>query len=355
VSLIEDLGKIKIRAGKALDLLTEEAAKNALVMPFLRALGYDVFDPDVVIPEFTADVGTKKGEKVDYAIKIGNEISILVECKPANVDLDKAHFSQLYRYFTVTSARIGIATNGIDWHFYSDIDKPNIMDAKPFFKFNIMKHSDVDILEIEKFRAQMFDLSNILNAASDLKFTSLMMEELHKEFENPSEEMVRILTKRIYEGQITAVVRERFANILKACFREAIREQVNRRLLGAIQPPPVIDSPQDSNINGHNLLVIDEKIETTEEEKEGHRIIKAITRKLAVSDRVFIRDAASYCAILLDDNNRRPIARLYFGASKKRIGIFKDKIETKVDIRSLDDIYEHGDIILDNIKIYLDK
>lgn len=49
-------------------LLTEEAAKTALVMPFIQTLGYDVFNPSEVIPEFCADVGTKKGEKVDYAI-----------------------------------------------------------------------------------------------------------------------------------------------------------------------------------------------------------------------------------------------------------------------------------------------
>ena len=50
-------------------IVSEEACKNAFVMPFLNALGYDVFNPEIVVPEFTADVGIKKGEKVDYAIK----------------------------------------------------------------------------------------------------------------------------------------------------------------------------------------------------------------------------------------------------------------------------------------------
>lgn len=48
-------------------------------MPFISALGYDVFNPTEVIPEFTADVGTKKGEKVDYAIKKDDKIIILIE------------------------------------------------------------------------------------------------------------------------------------------------------------------------------------------------------------------------------------------------------------------------------------
>jgi hypothetical protein len=46
-------------------LETEEATKNAHVMPFIKALGYDIFNPEEVVPEFTCDVGTKKGEKVD--------------------------------------------------------------------------------------------------------------------------------------------------------------------------------------------------------------------------------------------------------------------------------------------------
>lgn len=79
-------------------LLTEEAAKTALVMPFLQALGYDVFDPGEVIPEFTADVGIKKSEKVDYALCVDGRVSILIECKPSSVALDLKHASQLYRY-----------------------------------------------------------------------------------------------------------------------------------------------------------------------------------------------------------------------------------------------------------------
>ena len=118
-------------------LLTEEAAKNALIMPFIQALGYDVFSPAEVTPEFTADVGSRKGEKVDYAIKVGGQVNILVECKPANVALNINHASQLFRYFSVTDARLAILTNGVVYQFYSDIERPNKMDEKPFFEFQV--------------------------------------------------------------------------------------------------------------------------------------------------------------------------------------------------------------------------
>ncbi len=98
-------------------LLTEEAAKTALVMPFLQALGYDVFNPAQVIPEFTADVGIKKGEKVDYALCIDGKLSILVECKPSTIDLDLKHAGQLFRYFSTTDARVAILTNGVVYKF----------------------------------------------------------------------------------------------------------------------------------------------------------------------------------------------------------------------------------------------
>ena len=129
-------------------LKTEEATKNALVMPFIKALGYDVFNPQEVIPEFTADVGTKKGEKVDYAIMQDREITMLIECKKAKTDLSLADISQLYRYFTVTKARIAVLTNGVQYRFYTDLDAPNRMDSRPFLELDdqdiaIPFHGDV--------------------------------------------------------------------------------------------------------------------------------------------------------------------------------------------------------------------
>lgn len=59
------------------NIQTEEATKNALIMPFITALGYNVFNPTEVTPELHADVGLKKGEKVDYAILVDGKPAIL--------------------------------------------------------------------------------------------------------------------------------------------------------------------------------------------------------------------------------------------------------------------------------------
>jgi hypothetical protein len=361
MAFADDLARIRSRAGKASDLATEEAAKNALVMPLLRALGFDVFDPEVVIPEFTADVGTKKGEKVDYAIRVHGELAMLIECKPANADISKAHASQLYRYFTVTPARIGIVTNGIDWHFFTDLDKPNIMDAKPFFRFSVLAYVDSDLAQLEKFQASVFDLGSILSTASDLKFTSLMADELRKEFAAPSEDLVRLFTRRVYDGQITSAVRERFATILRSCVQEVIREEVNRRLLGAIQPPPALvpSAPPvevQAVIEDAGLPSGGRDVSTTDDEREAFRIIRSIGRQVIPAARITMRDAQSYCAILADDNNRRPIARLYFTGTRLRIGVFDaSKSEERIELSSLDDLYSHADRLLAAVSQYADK
>ena len=100
---------------------TEEATKNAIVMPFLRVLGFDVFDPMQIIPEYVADVGLKKGEKIDYAILKGGDVQILIECKKVGEPLNVNHAGQLFRYFHVTNARISILTNGQVFKFFTDL------------------------------------------------------------------------------------------------------------------------------------------------------------------------------------------------------------------------------------------
>lgn len=117
-------------------ILTEEATKTSVIMPFFQSLGYDVFNPEEFVPEFTADVGIKKGEKVDYAILQNGHPIILIEAKSIQERLEK-HDSQLFRYFGTTTAKFAILTNGIVYRFYTDLDEQNKMDKVPFFEFNI--------------------------------------------------------------------------------------------------------------------------------------------------------------------------------------------------------------------------
>jgi hypothetical protein len=118
MDLIDQLRALATRVAAAKDMIqTEEATKNAMIMPFIQLLGYNVFDPMEVTPELVADVGTKKGEKVDYAVLRDGKPIMLFECKKSGADLHINHASQLFRYFHVTEARFGVLTNGLAYKF----------------------------------------------------------------------------------------------------------------------------------------------------------------------------------------------------------------------------------------------
>jgi hypothetical protein len=341
---MEFLEKIKVlaaRVEKQKDhIVTEEACKNAFVMPFLNALGYDVFNPDIVVPELTADVGVKKGEKIDYAVKKEGKITILVECKGCGSDLAHQHMSQLYRYFSVTDARFAILTNGREYWFYSDLDEPNKMDQRPFFRFDLLDYRPSHVGELSKFTSDQFDLDKILTTASTLKYSSAIQQEFAKELENPSDEIIKIFAGRVYDGHFTKRVRDEFREIVANAFKEAIRELVSRRLTSALEATNEGPAGEAHILDGETGS---KGIETTEEEIEAFHIVKSIMRTAVRADRVVMRDAKSYCAVLLDDNNRKPLIRLHFNGSSKQISLFLNKKEERVKINKLEDIYEFAD------------
>lgn len=327
-------------------LLTEEAAKTALVMPFIQALGYDVFNPSEVIPEYTCDVGTKKGEKVDYAICDAGKVKILIECKPASAALNLNHASQLFRYFSVTDARLAILTNGVVFQFYSDVEAPNKMDDKPFFSFSMDTLKPTDVRTIEKFSKHTFDIEKIVQEAGFLKLQSLLRRELEKEFSDPSEEFVRMMASRVHEGRITSQVRENFSKLLTNSISSLIRDLVNERLSSALNASTIPEEQPSASPNEEEAEIV-----TTAEEISGFHIVQAIAAKHVHPKRIVMRDAKSYCAILLDDNNRKSIARLHFnGITTKYFGTFAGKDETRHQISDLTEIYQFSDHLAQRLK-----
>ncbi|GAA4036706.1 hypothetical protein GCM10023063_22000 [Arthrobacter methylotrophus] len=183
---------------------TEEAPMNAFVMPFISTiLGYDAFNPMEVVPEFIADVGLKKGEKVDHAIVKDGEIQILIECKKSTEPVKIEHASQLFRYFAVTNARIAILTNGEIYQFFTDLDAPNKMDAKPFLVLDVNDIDDSLIPELQKLSKDVFDLDSIISAAGELKYIGEIKRTLAAQFHEPEDEWVKFLTARVYSGAYT--------------------------------------------------------------------------------------------------------------------------------------------------------
>lgn len=333
---------------------TEEATKNAFVMPFIQILGYDIFNPTEVIPEHICDIGTKKGEKVDYVIRHNDSPIFIIECKHWKESAD-AHNSQLHRYYHVSKTRFGVLTNGIVYNFYTDLEKPNIMDEKPFFTINIEDLKDSSIKILEKFTKKDYNLEEILDSAEALKYIKAIRKEFEKEIENPSDELVRLLVSRFFEKSITANRMVPFKEYTKKALTTSINESISFRLKSALSINEQIEK-QDNDVKPAQPVDenTDSKIVTTEEELEGFQIVKAILREKIPSSRIAYRDTLSYFGILLDDNNRKPICRLHFNTINKYIEIFhngKDAGE-KILLNNLDEIYNYRNQLQQTLENY---
>lgn len=274
---------------------TEEATKNAFIMPFIKELGYDVFNPFEVTPELVADIGIKQGEKIDYAIMQNGEPIILIECKHHAAPLNVNNASQLFRYFHTTKAKFSILTNGIEYKFYTDLVEANKMDEKPFFSFNITDIKDNQIEELKKFHKAYYDFDNIVNTASDLKHTSELKKLIHAEFTNPGADFVKHFARQVYPSVITAKVLEQFTNLTKNSLQQYISDIITDRLKSALTKETAIVEEQDA------ALVTDasadpNQIVTTEEELEGFMIVKTILRQ---KYRRAVLHTAMHCRISL--------------------------------------------------------
>lgn len=348
--LIKQLGE---RVTKLKDQIqTEEATKNAFIMPFLQALGYDVFNPTEVVPEFISDIGLKKGEKIDYAIFKDGEPTILVECKHLSQNLN-IHDGQLLRYFHVSKAKFALLTNGINYRFYSDLVDTNKMDEKPFLEFNITEIKDNQIEELKKFHKAVFDADSIVNTASELKYTNELKVLLQQELTNPSADFVKHFAWQVYPSVVTAKVLEQFTNITKKSIQQYISDLITERLKTALSKEDEATKQQEAIEAAEKAKLEEVKIVTTEEELEGFMIVKTILRQKINAQRVTYRDAQSYFAILLDDNNRKTICRLYLNGIKKCfVTLDEQKKEMKHEINSLDDIFKHTDSLLKIVESY---
>ena len=334
-------------------VLTEEATKNAFIMPFIKELGYDVFNPNEVTPELVADIGMKQGEKIDYAIMQNGEPIILIECKHHAAPLSIQNASQLFRYFHTTKAKFSILTNGFEYRFYTDLVEKNKMDEKPFFVFNITDIKDNQIEELKKFHKAQFDFQNIVNTANELKIMNELKILINSELTDPGAEFVKHFAKQAYPGMITAKVLEQFTNLTKRTIQNYINDLITERLKSALTkeddkakelqaPTPDAEIKEDIS-----------KVETTQDELEAFMIVKTILRQKIPLKRIVFRDAQSYFAILLDDNNRKTICRLYLDGTKKYlVTLDAERKEVKHELSSLEDIFKHTELLFGIVEGY---
>jgi hypothetical protein len=321
---------------------SEEATKMAFVVPFLKALDYDISDPTEVVPEYTCDIGTKKGEKIDYAILKNGEPIILIECKHWRHKIN-SHEGQLFRYFHVSKAKFAILTNGIEYLFYSDLVAPNKMDEKPFLEMNFGKLNDEAIEDVKKFHKSYFDLESISATARELKYKKELKAAINFEMDNPSENFTRVLAKLIYSGTINQKLLDFFANLVKCSFSQIINERIEDLLDMAKKK-----NEEHSGKNGADTKPIESEIELTEEEMEGLNTVKTILSHYA--GRLHCINKTEYISIKLDA--KRTVCRLWFKTSGKYIDIPIDGKRNRVEIKNTSDINLYADNLLQMVVKY---
>ncbi|MDR2199198.1 MAG: type I restriction enzyme HsdR N-terminal domain-containing protein [Deltaproteobacteria bacterium] len=342
---------------------TEEATKNALIMPFIAALGFNVFNPLEVVPEIVADIGEKKGEKIDYALKSGDKVLMLVECKKCTSSLTEKNVSQVFRYFGALKVkmdvRVAVLTNGLVYQFFSDLDNGNVLDHVPFFTFDILDFDDQKIQDLQKFSKNQFDVDTIVAKAEELKRRAVVENLLNKYMTSPTESFVKcVLTDTSYEGIKTKDVVNSYAVIIKDAFSQLIKNRVESILKTAMKQDAVVTS-QEAAEDAEISQSSGREIETTPEEFEGYAIVKSIVREIVAPSRIVLKDTKTYCSVTLDDDTSgyKPIIRFYFNnPTKKRIGVYPDvSARSKIQqypINELDDIYSYAEQIKDAVRAY---
>ena len=332
------------------NLETEEATKNALIMPLFQMLEYDVFNPLEFVPEFTADVGTKKGEKVDYAILQDGKPVILIEAKGVNDKLTN-HDAQLFRYFTATEAKFAILTNGIVYKFFTDLEEKNKMDEMPFLELNLLDIDDFKIAELKKFSKQTFDIDTIFSTASELKYTKLIKDYLNKEMQAPDDDFVRFIISSFYNGVKTQNVVDRFRPIVKKSLNQFVSDFMNDKIKTLLNENNDTEEVEESEIV-EPVEVSENGIVTTKEELEAFEIVKEILSEVVEPADITYKDVQTYFGVLYKGNIRKWICRLYLDKKKSIVISDDDKNEVRYYIDNIEDIKQYADELKNSVKKY---
>ena len=360
------IDEIKILGGRsknlASNLLTEEATKTSLILPFIQLLGFDIFNPTEVVPEYQAEAGVKKDQRVDYALQKNNKPIILIEAKSYSTELGPEHEDQLRRYFPfVKSASIGILTNGHKYKFFTDLEARNMMDEKPYMEFDIENPSLDLIPKIQELRKDRFDDEKAVRIAEQLKYTGQFKQLLAKQLDAPDEDFVRFFASQVWSGKINQSAKDKLTPLLKDAFKQFIEDRIAARLKKAAEDEeaekkPITDAETPTAESSVVADDSDDGVVTTDDEKLGYSIIQAVSAAVIDPSRIFIRDNKSYCAILLDNSRKKTIVRLYFKKDSLKVdfqGVKKD--DPMVELEKVADLYSYSDDIVSIISGYLNK
>ena len=351
MDFIDELKQFSKRVESVKDSIqTEEATKTSIIMPFFAMLGYDVFNPNEFCPEYTADVGIKKGEKVDYAILKDGSPIILIEAKWIGEKLQK-HDSQLFRYFGTSKAKFAILTNGQIYKFFTDLEEANKMDEKPFLTIDVLDIKDPQISELKKFCKSNFDIDAIFDIASELKYVNAFKNLFLEQLQSPTDDFVKLFLNDIYSGVKTQNVIDKFRPILKKSLNQCITETMNDKIKTVLDKNDAAEEEQPDSPEEQKR---EKNITTTDEELEGYFVVKNILKDVVSMDDIFYRDNESYMNVLYKNSRNKWICRFVFTDTQKYILIpDKDRKPVRYNISNVYDIQNYKSQLVESLKQYI--
>ncbi len=351
MDFVDEVKALAARTSGILDhIKTEAATRTALVEPFIRALGYDTSDPTEVVPEFGANVkvpGVNQDKHVDYAIIKDGKPIILIEVKQHGTDPNKG-YSQLYGYFTPVDARIAIATNGVIYRFYADLEKEHIMDKAPFLELDMLNLKEALVGELKRITKSAFDVEGMVRAGNELRFVGGILEILTQQKKSTEPEFAKYFFQQLCPGKpFAGAVKQEFADFTHKALTQFVREEI-KNLLDVTNSPPISNPTPVTELAPEPSPDLSKQVVTTAEEMEAFYIIKSILRDVVEPSRVGHKDVQAYFNVLFDSKVNKPICRLYFNnPTNMKLGFFAGsndgRQEEKISITSLDEIYQYAD------------
>ena len=359
MGFIEEVKQFAVEASKRKkQCATEEATKMALIVPFFKILGYDVYNPEEVVPEYTAAVpGVKKDEKVDYAIIIDEQPVILIEAKRYGENLEN-HSAQLFKYFNATAAKFGILTDGVIYRFYTDLNKDNIMDQTPFLEFDLSNLRESTIGEVKKFHKDTFDADGVFSNASELKYTNAIKDFFAAQLNEPTVDFVKYILSEVYSGIRTQAAIERFGPTVKDALNDLINEMMTDKISAALRKD-VSQSQPEGKVEDYDESLEEEDAEAnellpTEEEMQCYYIVKALLGKVLPLERITYKKTENYFKIKLDGKVTKWICRIYI---KERVRYLQipdgDKKAIRYNFQDVNELYALEDKIIERIQVLM--
>ncbi len=280
----------------------EEATKQALIIPLLQLLGYDVFDPREVKPEYTADFAVKRAgqlEKIDYAICNDGMPVLFVECKSHDQPLED-HTGQLARYFNATpSVRIAVIVNGVRMRVYTDLQQPNVMDRNPWLEIDLLSPKPVELDALHRLRKSEYAPEAVVALAEEMVYYSAMVGYIAQQFREPAESFVRHVASEVLPStRMTKGLVERLSPTLKKAIQTAILENVAKSFTSQVAAPtPAAPEQEPAPADGETTTATEGGVETTAEELWCFDQVHAWIREVNPDAGVAYRDSKSYFTI----------------------------------------------------------